>query len=252
VAKAHAKAEQIGIKDPVVCSSLPEARALFAEPILHVTDEDAIVHDRSATFFKIAYKMVRRVLIVDSSRATIELMRENILSMFPHVAVDLALTSEDALSRMSVNSSGAVESHEYDIVIVDEHCYNYLEGSEHKEDEDSEHQASMTGSQLLKLINDSESNHSSQSGSNHFSQSSQSGSNHFSQNSKESRSEPKHRRSLMIGVSTELSEDCESLRRGGADLLWPKPLPKPSNCLRNQLLNTLLSKRGKSVFICGC
>jgi hypothetical protein len=241
VAKAHAKAEQIGIKDPVVCSSLPEARALFAEPILHVTDEDAIVHDRSATFFKIAYKMVRRVLIVDSSQAMIELMRENILSMFPHVAVDLALTSEDALSRMLINSSGTVASHEYDIVIVDEHCHNYLEGSEHKEDEDSEHPASMTGSQLLKLINDSESNHSSQSESNHS-----------SQNSKESRSEAKHRRSLMIGVSTELSEDCESLRRGGADLLWSKPPPKPSNCLRNQLLNTLLSKRDKSVFICGC
>ncbi|KAL7514276.1 hypothetical protein ACHAXN_011472 [Cyclotella atomus] len=241
VAKAHAKAEQIGIKDPVVCSSLPEARALFAEPILHVTDEDAIVHDRSATFFKIAYKMVRRVLIVDSSQATIELMRENILSMFPHVAVDLALTSEDALNRMSVDSSGAIASHEYDIVVVDEHCYNYLEGSEHKEDEDSEHQVSMTGSQLLKLINDSESNHSSQTESNHS-----------SQNSQEHKSDMKQRRSLMIGVSTELSEDCESLRRGGADLLWSKPPPKPSNCLRNQLLNTLLSKRGKSVFICGC
>lgn len=178
---------------------------------------------------------------MDSSQATIELMRENILSMFPHVAVDLALTSEDALNRMSVDSSGAIASHEYDIVVVDEHCYNYLEGSEHKEDEDSEHQVSMTGSQLLKLINDSESNHSSQTESNHS-----------SQNSQEHKSDMKQRRSLMIGVSTELSEDCESLRRGGADLLWSKPPPKPSNCLRNQLLNTLLSKRGKSVFICGC
>lgn len=204
----------------MVCSSLPEARALFAEPILNVTDEDAIVHDRSASFFKISYKMVRRVLVVNSSRASIELIRDNILSMFSHVAVDLALSVEEALSRLELNSRGEIAGHEYDFVIVDEHCHSSVGGSEHKDDEDSEHlKVEMSGSQLLKRISDSETG---------------------------------QRKSLMIGVSNDLSEDCDSLRKGGADLLWANPPPKPTNCLRNQLLNTLLSKRGKSIFICGC
>jgi len=63
---------------------------------------------------------------------------------------------------------------------------------------------------------------------------------------------PSRKPSLKIGVSVSLGEDCESLRKGGADLFWSKPPPKPSNCLRNQVLNLLLSKRGKSIHMCGC
>lgn len=184
--------------------------------------------------------MVRRVLIVDSSQPMIELMRDHVLSMFPHVSVDLAPNVKNALSRMTRNTSGAVIYHEYDIIIVDEHCSSSFEGSEHQ-DQDSGYMSSMTGSQLLKLINDSEL----------CTCSSEEGSDKYSEGSEKS-SVSKQRRSLMIGVSTDMSEDCESLSRGGADLLWSKPPPKPSKCLRNQLLNTLLNKRGKSVFICGC
>ena len=205
---------------------------MFAEPILHVTDEDAIVHDRSATFFKIAYKMVRRVLIVDTSREIIGLLREHILSMFPHVAVDYSMSGQDALNRMKLDSTGDIVSHEYDIIVVDEHCCATSEGSEHNEREDFRRNV-MTGSQLLKLIHESESRHSEK--------------NCCSENSDKSQ-----RKSLMIGMTTDMSEDCNSLRRGGADLLWSKPPPRPTNCLRNQLLNTLLNKRGKSIFICGC
>lgn len=62
----------------------------------------------------------------------------------------------------------------------------------------------------------------------------------------------KRRRSLKIGVSVNLSEDCESLLRSGSDLFWCKPPPKQSNSLRNQILNSLLSKRDKNIFICDC
>ena len=34
--------------------------------------------------------------------------------------------------------------------------------------------------------------------------------------------------------------------------VWSKPLPKRSNGMRNQIINALLSKQGKSIFICGC
>ena len=196
-----------------------------------MTDEDAIVHDRSATFFKIAYKMVRRVLIVDTSRAMIELLREHILSMFPHVAVDFGMSGEDALKLMELDSAGDIVSHGYDIIVVDEHCYATLEVSDHEDRADSRSKV-KTGSQLLTLIHKSESRRYEKCSG---------------RNSKKAQ-----RKSLMIGVTTDMSEDCNSLRRGGADLLWAKPPPKPTNCLRNQLLNTLLNKRGESIFICGC
>ncbi|KAL3793774.1 hypothetical protein HJC23_013336 [Cyclotella cryptica] len=233
VAKEHARAAKAGIKDPVVCSSLPEYRALFAEPILHVTDEDAIVHNGSAAFFRLTYKMVRNVLIVNGSHNILKLLQQHMMSMFPHANVDLAVSGEDALSQMQVDSSGAISSRPYDVVIVDEKLHSLLEGSEHKDGEDLEHATPvMTGSQLLQHINESKYCHPD--------------------NREPTSASAKQHISLMIGISANMSEDCDSLQKGGADLLWALPPPKPSNCLRNQLLNTLLSKRGKSVFICGC
>ena len=165
------------------------------------------------------------------------MLADHVLSMFPHVAVDQCSNGEDAMSRMTLDSSGKIVYHEYDIVIVDENCYNSLERLEHKKDDDSDHDKTvMTGSHFLQRVNAFESSNCSSQ----------------SPNSLESNSDKEQRVSLRIGVSANMSEDCDCLRRGGADLLWAKPPPKPSNHLRNQLLNTLLNKRGKSIFICGC
>ena len=81
VAKAYAAAHEAGIKDPVVSCNQPEYRALFADPILHSTDEDAIVHDGSKEFFKIMSNEVQNVLIVDNSRTTLKLFKRHMLSM---------------------------------------------------------------------------------------------------------------------------------------------------------------------------
>lgn len=194
----------------MICPYLPEGRALFTDPILHAADEDFIVHDKSSTFFKISYKMVRRVLIVDSSQSNSDLLQDSIITMFPHAVVDMAINGEDALSPMKLGAMDDIAAHKYDIVIV-EHRSESFEGSEYQK---------VTGSQLLQLIKSSEDS--------------------TMQNI-----------SLKIGESANISEDCEQITRAGADLLWAKPPPKPSNNLRNQLLNTLLNKRGKSVFICG-
>lgn len=197
----------------MVHSELLENRALFTNPILHATDEDFIVHDKSSTFFKISYKMVRRVLIVDSSRSNSELLRDSIIHMFPHVAIDMAVNGEDALSRMQLGDMGDMTAHGYDIVII-EHRSESLEGLEHKNVQ------KVTDSLLLHLIKSSEDSTMQEI-------------------------------SLIIGESANMSEDCEQITRAGADLLWAKPPPKPSNSLRNQLLNILLNKRGKSIFIYG-
>lgn len=61
---------------------------------------------------------------------------------------------------------------------------------------------------------------------------------------------PSQRPALLIGVSGWLGEDCEKLRKGGADILWGKPPPIMDNRLRNELLMALLAKRGHPIFIC--
>ncbi|KAL7536752.1 hypothetical protein ACHAWF_005549 [Thalassiosira exigua] len=212
VKKAYEKAHKAGVKSPVIASTQPEFRALFADPVLHATEEEAVIHDGSKRFFKLATHEMQRVLIVDASPLTLKLFRNHILCMFPMAHVDTAISGKDALDKIEVDSKRRCLN--YDVMIVEER----LPGRSVTEE--------LTGSELLRLVNKMESSISSGG--------------------------KPTRQSLKIGVSVSLGEDCESLRNiGGADLFWSKPLPKPSNGLRNQLMNALLTKRGKSVFICG-
>jgi CheY-like chemotaxis protein len=218
VKKAYEKAHKAGVKSPVIASTQPEFRALFADPALHATEEEAVIHDGSKRFFKLATHEMQRVLIVDASPLTLKLFRNHILCMFPMAHVDTAISGKDALDKIEVDSKRRCLN--YDVMIVEER----LPGGSVTEE-------LLTGSELLRLVNEMESS--------------------ISESSISSCGKPT-RQSLKIGVSVSLGEDCESLRNiGGADLFWSKPLPKPSNGLRNQLMNALLTKRGKSVFICG-
>jgi hypothetical protein len=164
--------------------------------------------------------------------------------MFPHVQVDMALSVEDALKLVHLELDDSTLDHRhslgYDIVIAEEHLQRgpteecNSDQTVDKKNDGMHASNFLTGSELLRHINDVESrciNCQLASDTNH---------------------EGMPRKSLKIGTSVNLSEDCELLRRGSADLMWPKPSPVPSSCLRNQLLNTLLAKRGKSVFVCGC
>ncbi len=284
VAKAYAAAHEAGIKEPVVSTTLPQYRALFADPVLHATEDDAIVHDGSKKFFKIMSKEVARVLIVDSSPVTLKLFRRQVCSMFPHVHVDMAKSGEEALDFLDFNSNGnggcggSKVPHVYDIIIAEEHldllsneCDDDVDQqSEHKEQEaddanDENHHkfrsSDLLGSELFHLINDMELASTAAADRNAKSSPSEPNQEPEQRHAKEecaaaeasrSRNPPFRYSSLKIGVSSTLGEDCESLRKGGADLFWGKPPPKASNGLRNQMLNALLSKRGKSIFICGC
>ncbi|KAL9179434.1 hypothetical protein ACHAXT_008724 [Thalassiosira profunda] len=207
----------------------PEYRALFADPVLHATEEDAIVHDGSKAFFKIVAKEMQRVLIVDNSHTTLKLFKRHILCMFPHVTVDTALSAEEALDKIEVDAK--TSSLCYDLILVEERLQN-VSG---KIDEGS---SDLSGSELLRLISEMEASASPSSSAN--------------EGRTSAKPPGKNRSSLKVGVSCSLGEDCESLRKGGADLFWSKPPPKPSNGLRNGVVNALLSKRGKAVFVCGC
>ena len=189
-----------------------------------------LIHASSLSFSLPRSKEMKRVLIVDNSPTTLKLFQRHILSMFAHVHVDTSLSGEDALDKVKADSSGL----NYDLIIVEERlqkcrspvCADMKESL-----------LDLTGSELLRLINEMESSTSSK---------------HNGIKHTKARKSPSSRQSLKIGVSVSLGEDCESLRKGGADLFWSKPPPKPSNGLRNQMINALLSKRGKPVFVCGC
>ena len=51
---------------------------------------------------------------------------------------------------------------------------------------------------------------------------------------------------LFVGVSAHLERDQNALERGGADLCWSKPPPLMDLRLRNNLLKSLLLKRGRA------
>lgn len=51
-------------------------------------------------------------------------------------------------------------------------------------------------------------------------------------------------KALVIGVSMYPDHDAKVLQQAGADVIWGKPIPRVGNALRNQLLTSLVAKRG--------
>jgi hypothetical protein len=218
--KAIAAAHKAGVDDPVMSRPTnSECRSLFADPILYASDDDVVVHDCSNDFFMVISNEVKSVLIVDNSLTALNLFKRHVLSMFPAAKVEQAQSGEEALKLLG--EAETAEAPHYDIIIVEENLQTNSSSvpMQHSSDDTS---SPLSGSDLLSVIGFVE------------------------------RNSPDTRNSLKIGVSVNLAEDCEALLRSGADLFWCKPPPIQTNSLRNQLLNTLLSKRGKNIFICGC
>lgn len=223
--KAIAAAHKAGVDDPVMSRpSNSECRSLFSDPILYASDDDLVVHDCSQDFFKVISNEVKSVLIVDNSIATLNLFKRYVLSMFPEAEVHIAQSCDDALELLEEVNSDSTEAPYYDIIIVEENLQTSSSSVRMQQSSDDHNDTSslVSGSALLSVIDLIE------------------------------RNNPTTRKSLKIGVSVNLAADCEALLQGGADLFWCKTPPKQTNSLRNQLLNSLLSKRGKNIFICGC
>mmetsp|Transcript_18608 Transcript_18608/g.30451 ORF Transcript_18608/g.30451 Transcript_18608/m.30451 type:complete len:468 (+) Transcript_18608:3-1406(+) len=223
--KAIAAAHKAGVDDPVM-SRPPnsECRSLFTDPILYAADDDIVVHDCSNDFFMVISNEVKSILIVDSSLTALNLFKRHLLSMFPAAEVELAQSVEETLKLLAGTHADSSKVPHYDIIIVEENLQRTPSGAPIQQSLDGQNDTStpLSGSDLLSVINLVE------------------------------RNSPDTRSSLKIGVSADLAGDCEALLRSGADLFWCKPPPKQTNSLRNQLLNSLLSKRGKNIFICGC
>ena len=221
--EAIAAAHKAGVDAPVMSQTRKnECRSIIFYPILHASDDDAVVHDCSDDFFMIISNEVKRILIVDNSITTLKLFKRYLLSMFPEAQVEFALSGEDALRLIDVRRDSAKVPY-FDIIIVEQNLQSCVPRGRILNDQ-NETSTLSEGSEVLRIINFVERNNPDR----------------------------RRRSSLKIGVSCNLAGDCEALLRSGVDLFWCKPPPKQTKNLRNQILNHLLSKRGKNIFICEC
>lgn len=217
--KAITAAHKAGVDNPVMSQTRDnECHSLFFDPILQTSDDDAVVHDCSDDFFTIISNEVKSILIVDNSITALKLFKRHLLSMFPEAQIHVAQSGEDALKLFEEHCDSA-EEHYFDIIIVEHNMQSCVPRVPMLADQNEASNVSG-GSELLSIINFIERN--------------------------------RRRRSLKIGVSVNLAEDVEAMHRSGADLFWCKPPPKQTKSLRNEILNHLLSKRGKNIFICDC
>jgi CheY-like chemotaxis protein len=154
----------------------------------------------------VAKNELRSILLVDPRDICLTLFTKALKTILPNAEICTATTSEEALKF-------ARRGKNFDIVLVEEclknlfHSQNNRYASTKTAAEDHAH----SGSALFRTLSRMPNTHNA----------------------------------LFIGVSAHLARDESRLEQGGADLCWSKPPPKMSQELLNQLIKTLLLKRGR-------
>jgi hypothetical protein len=268
--------------DPI--TGLTRKKALFSLPILNSLPEEFDLMKESERLDILLKATVKKILIIDPNKAILELFCKAIQRIFPHAAISAVETGEDALrlytaelSRHRNGDSGQQRS--FDIIIVEQRLIRPHRRANSVEASSSVHSASalqgltkpeplekhtsfshfdnlahtinssrrpfMSGSQLIERICQIEDQAYAPAtvqsdpppivleGKRAISTS-------FSTSS------IRQYRALKIGVTVNTERDSETLRQSGADIIWPKPPPPIGIVVRNQLLSSLLAKRGMS------
>jgi|AntRauTorckE5430_2_1112549.scaffolds.fasta_scaffold00207_10 CheY-like chemotaxis protein len=177
----------------------------FSSPMLKVTPEDQVILSNSVDFRYLLERSIRRVLVVDSHNAFLNLYVRGLASILPDIPVATTRTGEDAL-QLIAQRCGADGTFPFDVVIVD-HKLLWGDQMECKSSEDG----CMTGAGILRQISEMDIDIGNQP--------------------------------LLIGTSMSLKADGSRLASSGADFIWGKPPPPMTKALRNELLNSLLNKR---------
>eukprot|EP00592_Proboscia_alata_P009528 CAMPEP_0194359670 /NCGR_PEP_ID=MMETSP0174-20130528/6951_1 /TAXON_ID=216777 /ORGANISM="Proboscia alata, Strain PI-D3" /LENGTH=530 /DNA_ID=CAMNT_0039130715 /DNA_START=266 /DNA_END=1858 /DNA_ORIENTATION=+ len=162
---------------------------------------------------------IRSVLIVDKYDIFLKLLSKSLLSIMPHLHIKTAISAEKALAYLDSNP----QTPSFDMIVIEERlprCYNNARVAPTK----SNCTALLSGSQLLNRIHQLEQHHLS---------------------SLEKNTEKRKHDTLVVGMSAYINEDGIKLKAAGADLLWNKPPPTMDMCLCNEILHTILEKRGK-------
>lgn len=156
----------------------------------------------------VAETEVRNILIVNSHDVFLKLFAKGIRKLFPCAMIVTASTIEDARKSIEERrSKQKTETNRFDIVIVDEHLKK--KSCEEVQDDLS------SGASLLAEIS----------------------------NAPDSLDAPV--KTLFVGVCTDFKARHFRLKALGADLVWQKPPPLMDECLRDTMLRSLLTKRGR-------
>eukprot|EP00814_Leptocylindrus_danicus_P003687 CAMPEP_0116028620 /NCGR_PEP_ID=MMETSP0321-20121206/15545_1 /TAXON_ID=163516 /ORGANISM="Leptocylindrus danicus var. danicus, Strain B650" /LENGTH=485 /DNA_ID=CAMNT_0003502625 /DNA_START=18 /DNA_END=1475 /DNA_ORIENTATION=- len=183
----------------------------------------------SNEFHEVLLREIHSLLIVAPDKCILILMAKYVTKIMPHVLVQTALTTEEALEKIEGAKVTADEStayHGYDIILIEEKIgrldgkfplVNNKSFSSRNEDlKKAGHKKNEP--KLLRRL-------SSEQDISAF---------------------PTTRNSLLIGLSSTLSGlHYDMMRKNGADLVWGVPPPKMNTAMRDELLNALLEKRGK-------
>jgi hypothetical protein len=176
--------------------------AALSMPLGHGTDNRLV---RSLSCGNLAAKQseIRRVLVVDSHDACLDLFAKGLLRMFPCAKVTTARSREEALGYSA--SCSTQDNVYFDMIIVEERLKLLPWRA------DSSSATATSGSSLLLELQ-----------------------------SRQSRS---HHAALYIGVSAHVNDDAAKLKEHGADIVWSKPPPLMDRRLRDAIVAAIEDKR---------
>jgi CheY-like chemotaxis protein len=153
----------------------------------------------------VAEHEIRNVLVVDPHEICRTLFTKSLKKILPHVSVTTVATSEEALQEISSKCCDHAKRG-FDIVLVEE-----VLGKFDPKDIDIPPKVICSGSTLFRELT----------------------------------LKSIHMPCLHIGVTKDKDLYEERLYNGGADLVWSKPPPPANEGMRDQMLLSLLMKRGK-------
>jgi hypothetical protein len=217
----------VHIQGPPPCSS----RALYSHVALQALDGELDTTTSIDPRFRQAVleNEIRSILLVDPHDIYLKLFTKSLKIALPHVTVTACTSSEEAMEHLEpattagLGSTAPVKKRRFDIIIIEErlkifHRQHRNGGATQRNggEYSSAKECHASGSALLRSLSSVGDSHS---------------------------------KSVFIGVSARLAEDGARLKESGADFCWAKPPPPMNPVLMDDLLKTLLLKRGRSTVV---
>lgn len=234
-----------GIVTGVTATAKRNDNISFNHPALGFEDEfdPELRSERVKEIMGYVTQEIRSILVVDPHPIFHSLFRKSLKHMLPFIAVASAQSAEEALLRIkaaqqafTVEDGGS--THGFDVIIIEENLINAP--VMWQEDLSTDKLVSLSISEAQSAGDDSIQRITS--GSSIISQIAKS-----QQELKINCDDDELRLTLIIGVSARLVDHRKRLEKAGVDIVWGKPPPEMNATLRNSLLRTIMTKRGRRI-----
>ena len=220
----NSKALSYATDSAIFKSKVGSGKVLYSHPALGVNGEydspygkrDIISNVSSVSQFRVnqfrdavSETEIRNILIVNSHDVFLKLFAKGMRKMFPHANITTVKTKEDALIQLEQRcSKKKTENSFFDVVVVDS---TLQKNCIYKANDES-----LAG--LCRLMLDM---------------------------SRILGGPDVPTKSLFVGVCSDIKTGTLKLKANGADIVWQKPPPLMDDSLRDTLLSSLLTKRGR-------